>query len=221
MRVEIEEGLSKPNGKWCSDLISKSFVRIGSCTLHMWLLQARCWCAGMSWCISAWVRSNECSSSRNYWIVQFCVEFQRENAVQKSILEIPFLLLYILMRIPWNFSSISFNQFTQMQLPYPFNLITLHFITIQSTKIVMKKNAISIGDNHVLHLLWRCQNDSLTYLFGVFTRSQNKCHCLASASSFHAHIIAALHCEKFDCIELKSRASADLRCAVLTWPQST
>lgn len=139
MRVEIEEGLSKPNGKWCSDLISKSFVRIGSCTLHMWLLQAHCWCAGMSWCIiSAWVQSNECSSSRNYWIVQFSVEFQRENAVQKSIQK------YLFTTLDFNENSLEFlfdflQSITQMQLPCSFNLITLHFIAIQSTKIVMKK----------------------------------------------------------------------------------
>lgn len=143
MRVEIEEGLSKPNGKWCSVLISKSFVRIGSCTLHMWLLQAHCWCAEMSWCISAWVRSNECSSSRNYWIVQFSVEFQRENAVQKSIQEYLFTTLYFnenSLEFLFDFlQSMNILNVTQMQLPYPFNLITLHFNTIQSTKISMKK----------------------------------------------------------------------------------
>lgn len=151
--------------------------------------------------IFCWIPTRKCRAKVNFKNTFFTTFYFNENSLE-------FLFDFL-------------QSITQMQLPYPFNLITLHFITIQTTKILMKKNAISIGDNHVLHLLWRCQYDSLTYLFGVFTRSQNKCHCLASASSFHAHIIAALHCEKFDCIELKSRASADLRCAVLTWPQST
>lgn len=41
--------------------------------------------------------------------------------------------------------SMNILNVTQMQLPYPFNLITLHFITIQSTKIVMKKTPFRLG----------------------------------------------------------------------------